>query len=78
MSGTLNPKNPAAPAPPKILIRRSSKRVVVTAAMKERLRANAKMSKRSAFPRVARVVLASHKRTYQVQALDFAHENACR
>lgn len=50
MSGTMNTKTPADPTAPKIVVRRSSKRVVVTAAMKERLRANAKVSKRRALP----------------------------
>ncbi|MET2522109.1 hypothetical protein [Ralstonia pseudosolanacearum] len=50
MSGTKNTKKPTTPNAPKIVVRRSSKRMVVTAAMKERLRTNAKVSIRSAFP----------------------------
>lgn len=46
----MNTKNQATPAAPKIVIRRSSKRVAVTPAMKERLRSNAKASRRSVFP----------------------------
>lgn len=49
-SGTMDTKKPAAPTAPKIVVRRSSKRVVVTAELKERLRANAKRSTRSDFP----------------------------
>ncbi|WP_254775594.1 hypothetical protein [Ralstonia sp. NFACC01] len=41
---------PATPSAPKVVIRRSSKRVAVTAAMKERLRSNAKVSTRDVFP----------------------------
>ncbi len=46
----MDKKKPASPTAPKIVVRRSSKRVVVTAELKERLRANAKRSTRSDFP----------------------------
>ncbi|WP_231670136.1 hypothetical protein [Ralstonia solanacearum] len=38
------------PTKPKVVVRRSSKRVVVTAVMKESLRTNAKASKCDVFP----------------------------
>ncbi|SFO86372.1 hypothetical protein SAMN03159417_00378 [Ralstonia sp. NFACC01] len=50
MSDPVDTKMPATPSAPKVVIRRSSKRVAVTAAMKERLRSNAKVSTRDVFP----------------------------
>lgn len=40
---------PAVPAP-KVVVRRSTKRVIVTTAMKRQLRANARVSTRTDFP----------------------------
>jgi hypothetical protein len=52
MSTSSNGKNIAtlAVAAPKIVVRRSDRRVIVTTAMKRQLRANARVSTRTAFP----------------------------
>lgn len=50
MSGTMDSQKVTLLAKPKVVVRRSSKRVVVTAVMKESLRTNAKASKRDVFP----------------------------
>lgn len=50
MSAPANTKKLATSAAPKVVVRRSSKRTIVTTAMKSQLRTNAKASTRSTFP----------------------------
>ncbi|WP_247391954.1 hypothetical protein [Ralstonia pseudosolanacearum] len=50
MSAPTNTKKLATSAAPKVVVRRSSKRTIVTMAMKRQLRNNAKSSTRSTFP----------------------------
>lgn len=52
MSATSNTKKNSTPAvaAPKVVVRRSAKRVVVTSEMKRQLRANARVSTRTDFP----------------------------
>lgn len=52
MSASTNAKKIAmlAVAAPKVVVRRSAKRVIVTTAMKRQLRANARVSTRTDFP----------------------------
>ncbi len=52
MSANGNGKKIATPAAaaPKVAVRRSAKRVIVTTAMKRQLRANARVSTRTDFP----------------------------
>lgn len=50
MSAPTNTKNLAKTAAPKVVVRRSAKRMIVTMSMKRQLRANAKVSTRRAFP----------------------------
>lgn len=52
MSARSNGKKTSTPAvaAPKVAVRRSAKRVIVTTAMKRQLRANARLSTRTDFP----------------------------
>ena len=50
MSAPAKTKKVATSATPKVVVRRSSKRMIVNMAMKRQLRNNAKSSTRSAFP----------------------------
>ncbi|CAJ0725999.1 hypothetical protein DEE44_11415 [Ralstonia pickettii] len=50
MSAPTNTKKLAATAAPKVVVRRSAKRVIVTAEMMRQLRANARVSTRTDFP----------------------------
>lgn len=50
MSAPTNTKTRETPASPKVVVRRSAKRVIVTTAMRRLLSANARESTRADFP----------------------------
>lgn len=50
MSAPIDTKKLAATAAPKVVVRRSAKRVIVTAELMRQLRANARVSTRADFP----------------------------
>lgn len=50
MSAPTDMKKPAITLAPKVVVRRSGKRVIVSTSMKRQLRTNARASTRSTFP----------------------------